>query len=512
MKKPIIQILILTTALVTISLSCNRKKEGNQQTTSDQVVLIFHNPPSQRFFYFNSGSYGGIADHETIRFIGKGNLYKNYTPDHYGDTIDIPCYGQKHIIVSHLYKGIEIQEFLLCQGDSIDIIYDQTNFPILRSRTSNDLTFAYNLKNSVKGRTANFSMEPTTILGCYDFVYAYLARNNPQDIFYSKENFIDFDSLYLKNDRYYINFKRLLDSSEANKLLEPAYLDFYRQRLEWIQLQGKIKPEERISKINQPKDNEMSKSIVINDSLVFNYTYQGLLNYYVHNEAKKNGVATIIVAQGRFPDFRTVFDNIANDTTLPPKSRAILLAICLNSICSNFGLDDKQQYFKKFLALTNDTVKANILQKRWNLYFSNSDNLILVDADGLEMTFDEAIKKYTGKVIYLDFWAPWCSPCREEMVNAEKLHTLFKGKDLVFMNVVIWDTDKNWEKIKPKFEKNHQIVYYFAKNSQTSRQLEKLKVDLIPHFMVFDRNGLLVIQKAKRPKDPGVFQEIEKYL
>ena len=355
-------------------------------------------------------------------------------------------------------------------------------------------------------------MEPPTILCRHEFGYAYLARNNPNDIFYSKENYIDFDSIYLKNERYYTNFKRLLDSLETNKFIEPLYLSFYRQKLDRIQAIGRISPEERFAKIKQPQSLESTKSIVLNDSLIYSYTYQGVLTGYVGNETKKSGVATIVVAQGRFPDYRTVFDRIANDTTIPPKSKSVLLAISLDGVCENFGVDDKQHYFEKFSAITNDTVKANILQKRWSLYFSKSEDLLLLDVIGNTKTFDERIKQYTGKVIYVDFWAPWCAPCREELANAEKLHELYKGKDIVFMNIVIWDTFKSWEMVKPKFEKNDQIVYLFAKNSQTSRQLEKLKVDLIPHFMIFDRNGRLVIQDAKRPKDPGLTKELEKYF
>ena len=80
------------------------------------------------------------------------------------------------------------------------------------------------------------------------------------------------------------------------------------------------------------------------------------------------------------------------------------------------------------------------------------------------------------------------------------------------MNVVVFDTKSSWEKIKTKFEKNPQIHYYFATNSQSSKQLESLGVNLIPHFMIFNKNGELVVANAKRPKDNSVYEELEAFI
>ena len=42
-----------------------------------------------------------------------------------------------------------------------------------------------------------------------------------------------------------------------------------------------------------------------------------------------------------------------------------------------------------------------------------------------------------GKIVFLNFWATWCPPCRREMPSMEKLHNHFKGKDLVILAVSI---------------------------------------------------------------------------
>ncbi|MBI4536397.1 MAG: TlpA family protein disulfide reductase [candidate division NC10 bacterium] len=42
---------------------------------------------------------------------------------------------------------------------------------------------------------------------------------------------------------------------------------------------------------------------------------------------------------------------------------------------------------------------------------------------------------FRGKVVFLNFWATWCIPCREEMPAMERLHQEFKGQGLVVLAV-----------------------------------------------------------------------------
>lgn len=47
------------------------------------------------------------------------------------------------------------------------------------------------------------------------------------------------------------------------------------------------------------------------------------------------------------------------------------------------------------------------------------------------------LKDLRGKVVFLNFWATWCIPCRQEMPTMEKLHQEFKelGLEVVAVNL-----------------------------------------------------------------------------
>ena len=50
-----------------------------------------------------------------------------------------------------------------------------------------------------------------------------------------------------------------------------------------------------------------------------------------------------------------------------------------------------------------------------------------------------SLKDFRGKVVFLNFWATWCVPCREEMPAMEKLYQEFREKNFVVLAVNVKD-------------------------------------------------------------------------
>ena len=59
--------------------------------------------------------------------------------------------------------------------------------------------------------------------------------------------------------------------------------------------------------------------------------------------------------------------------------------------------------------------------------------------DGKKLTLEDL----RGKAVFLNFWASWCLPCREEAPDLEAAWQKVKERNMVFLGVALQDTDRN---------------------------------------------------------------------
>lgn len=113
--------------------------------------------------------------------------------------------------------------------------------------------------------------------------------------------------------------------------------------------------------------------------------------------------------------------------------------------------------------------------------------------------FDELMKPYKGKVVYIDFWAPWCGPCMGEMPNSKELQQELAGKQVVFLYIGMSCTKQSWENtIKDKDIKGE---HYFANDNEGRLLSDKFNISGIPHYVLVDKNGKVADDRAFRPSD-----------
>ena len=107
------------------------------------------------------------------------------------------------------------------------------------------------------------------------------------------------------------------------------------------------------------------------------------------------------------------------------------------------------------------------------------------------------LSDYRGKVVFLNFWATWCKPCREEMPSMEVLYKNFEKDGLVILAVSI-DRVTTKKEIPP-FVKSLNLTFPVLVDSwgQTDKRYKLMGV---PETYIIDREGTLR-EKVIGPRD-----------
>jgi len=106
------------------------------------------------------------------------------------------------------------------------------------------------------------------------------------------------------------------------------------------------------------------------------------------------------------------------------------------------------------------------------------------------------LKQYRGKIVFLNFWATWCGPCKEEMPSMEALYQKFKERGFAFLAISV-DYDEK-KKVKEFMDKHHYTFPVLI--DPRSLTLDLYKVREIPTTILIDKKGKMV-GKAIGPKD-----------
>jgi thiol-disulfide isomerase/thioredoxin len=125
--------------------------------------------------------------------------------------------------------------------------------------------------------------------------------------------------------------------------------------------------------------------------------------------------------------------------------------------------------------------------------------------DGKNVTLS-ALK---GSVVFLNFWATWCPPCRAEMPSMEVLYQRYRGKGLVFLAVDIGEERGD----VAEFMDTLGLSFPAALDSSGSVG-GRYGVRGIPTTFIIDRQGQIILSTVggRQWDTPAVFSAFDLLL
>lgn len=162
------------------------------------------------------------------------------------------------------------------------------------------------------------------------------------------------------------------------------------------------------------------------------------------------------------------------------------------------------------LSLLVLTISCKEEAKPVEIDLSNNDIIHLEDPDGTYTNLETILEKYKGKVVYIDYWASWCRPCRAEMPSSRELKKKYAGKDVVFIYISVDRDTKAWQAANK--QEQLESDSYLALNYPKGKLYQLRNVSNIPRYMLYGKDGRMIDDAAMRPSNAGLTTVIDGLL
>lgn len=142
-------------------------------------------------------------------------------------------------------------------------------------------------------------------------------------------------------------------------------------------------------------------------------------------------------------------------------------------------------FIKSWLKIKNDEKKIKIAD---NLKAKGS-KVIEVSKNQADKVFTNIMSKYKGKVIFVDFWATWCGPCRAGIEQMKPLKEELANEKVTFVYIS--------NQSSPIAAYNNMISgikgdHYRLSTDEWNFISEKFKISGIPHYVLVGKNGNVI--------------------
>jgi thiol-disulfide isomerase/thioredoxin len=202
------------------------------------------------------------------------------------------------------------------------------------------------------------------------------------------------------------------------------------------------------------------------------------------------------------PSLEAALADMIYDEALQEQYQPVLI-----SIYNRFAKEFPYSYYHRYLR----RVITPIVKKWEATPIDELGAIYIIDNPEKVNTFDQLLSNFRGKTIYVDLWATWCGPCKQEFAYQADLDKYVKDKniDKLFISIDKDEKQKQWQESLSFYNLNgHHIRASAALIADLrSRFSDTTGTLFIPRYVIVAPDGKIMEAAAKRPSERGALYE-----